>query len=145
MCEISVKSSSIKPHQRSSVELPVTLEELGYITIWHPLGYDAQWLGFGRTNSEEREDVRVGEISADDDLLAPCLDASWARLVIVRTIAVENVQNLGQMLYVIGRVHPERFDGYILFLVRPAPDVRVAPGSEGNVIELLDLLVIQVI
>jgi len=49
------------------------------------------------------------------------------------------------MLYVIGCIHPERLDGHILSLVRPAPDVGVPARSEGNLVEFLDLLVIQVI
>ena len=78
---------------------------------------------------------------------SPCTtpDANQTLLVIVRTVAVEKIQDLGQMLYVIGRIDPERFDGYILSLVRPAPDVRVPARSKWNVIELLDLLVVQVI
>ena len=72
-------------------------------------------------------------------------DVNRTRLVIAHPIALENVQDLGKILDVVGRIHPERFDRYVLFQVQPTPDVGVSPGSEGNVVELLDLAGVQVV
>lgn len=72
-------------------------------------------------------------------------DVNRTRLVIVHAIALENVQDLGQMHDVVGRIHPERFDRYVIFMICPAPDVGVSPGSEGDVVELLDLVGVQIV
>jgi len=70
---------------------------------------------------------------------------NWTQLVILHATAVKSVQDLGQLIEVITRIHAERLHGHNLPLVRPTPDVRVAIGSEGNVTERLELVSIQVI
>lgn len=72
-------------------------------------------------------------------------DVSRRRLVIVHATVVKKVRDLGQIFDVVGRVHPKRFDRYVLFLVCPTPYVRITPGSEGNLAEPLDLIGIQVV
>ena len=49
-------------------------------------------------------------------------DVSLGWLVHVHGVVVENARDLGQMLYVVGREHVDRLDGYVLSLVRSTPD-----------------------
>ena len=50
----------VELYQRTTIELTVTFEEFGNISVLHPFGNDAQRERFGRDDSEEREDVGVG-------------------------------------------------------------------------------------